>query len=59
LRPGQYAWVEGGALNALTVSREIRRLMLSSIEATWLSADRKKRLAADFERDPGWNEAGA
>jgi adenosine deaminase len=34
---------------------EIRRLMLSSIEATWLSADRKKRLAADFERDPSWN----
>ena len=38
---------------------EIRRLMLSSIEATWLSAERKKRLAADFQRDPSWNEAGA
>jgi hypothetical protein len=37
---------------------EIRRLMLSSIEATWLSAERKKRLAADFQRDPSWNEAG-
>ena len=38
---------------------EIRRLMLTSIEATWLSAERKRRLAADFERDPSWNEAGA
>ena len=38
---------------------EIRRLMLSSVEATWLSADRKKRLAADFQRDPSWNDAGA
>ncbi len=38
---------------------EIRQLMLSSIEATWLSPERKKRLAADFQRDPGWNEAGA
>ncbi len=37
---------------------EIRSLMLSSIEATWLSADRKKQLAADFQRDPSWNEAG-
>jgi adenosine deaminase len=36
---------------------EIRRLMLSSIEATWLSAERKKRLAADFQRDPSWNDA--
>jgi adenosine deaminase len=36
---------------------EIRRLMLASIEATWLSAARKKRLAADFQRDPVWNEA--
>ena len=38
---------------------EIRRLMLSSIEATWLGSERKKRLAADFQRDPSWNEAGA
>jgi adenosine deaminase len=38
---------------------EIRRLMLSSIEATWLSADRKKQLAADFQRDPSWSEAGS
>jgi adenosine deaminase len=38
---------------------EIRRLMLTSIEATWLSAERKKRLAADFQRDPSWNEAVA
>jgi adenosine deaminase len=37
---------------------EIRRLMLSSIEATWLSAERKKRLTADFQRDPTWNDAG-
>jgi adenosine deaminase len=38
---------------------EIRRLMLSSIEATWLSADRKKRLAEDFQRDPSWHDAVA
>jgi adenosine deaminase len=38
---------------------EIRRLMLTSIEATWLSGERKKRLAADFQRDPSWNEASA
>ena len=35
---------------------EIRRVILSSIEATWLSADRKKRLAADFQRDSSWSE---
>ena len=35
---------------------EIRSLMLSSIEATWLSSERKKGLAADFLRDPSWNE---
>jgi adenosine deaminase len=38
---------------------EIRRLVLSSVEATWLSAERKKRLAAEFQRDPGWNEPDA
>ena len=38
---------------------EIRRLMLSSVDATWLSADRKRRLAAEFQRDPSWNDAGA
>jgi adenosine deaminase len=38
---------------------EIRRLMFSSIDATWLSAEHKKRLAADFQRDPSWDEAGA
>jgi hypothetical protein len=32
--------------------------MLSSIEATSLSADRKKRLPADFQGDPSWNEPG-
>jgi adenosine deaminase len=37
---------------------EIRRLLLSSVEATWLSADRKKQMAADFQRDPSWREAG-
>ena len=37
---------------------EIRQLMLSSIEATWLSADRKKRMAAEFQRDPSWNLVG-
>ena len=36
---------------------EIRQLMLSSIESTWLNADRKKRLAEDFQRDPSWHEA--
>jgi adenosine deaminase len=34
---------------------EIRQLILSAIDATWLSAERKKRLAADFQRDPSWN----
>ena len=37
---------------------EIRQLMLTSIEATWLSAERKKRQAADFQRDPTWKQAG-
>jgi hypothetical protein len=31
--------------------------MLTSSEATWLSADRKKRLAEDFQRNPSWHEA--
>ncbi len=35
---------------------EIRRLILSSIEATWLSAEQKSRLANDFQRDPSWAE---
>jgi adenosine deaminase/aminodeoxyfutalosine deaminase len=35
---------------------EIRQLMLSSIEATWLTPDRKKRLVTDFQRDPSGNE---
>ena len=26
------------------------------IEATWLSGERKKRLAGDFQRDPSWGE---
>lgn len=38
---------------------EIRRLILSSVDATWLSADRKKRLSDDFQRDPSWHEAAA
>jgi adenosine deaminase len=38
---------------------EIRKLMLGAVEATWLSAERKKQLAAAFQRDPGWREAGA
>jgi adenosine deaminase len=38
---------------------EIRRLMLSSIDATWLSAERKKRMAAEFQRDPAWNDSAA
>ena len=37
---------------------EIRQVMLTSIEATWLSPERKKRLAADFQRDPSWTESG-
>jgi adenosine deaminase len=37
---------------------EIRRLLLSSIESTWLSAERKKQMAAEFQRDPSWREAG-
>jgi adenosine deaminase len=38
---------------------EIRQLLLASIEAPWLSADRKKRLADDFQRDPSWHEGVA
>ena len=38
---------------------EIRRLLLSSIESTWLSGERKTQLATEFQRDPSWNEAGA
>src|SRR5262249_34852933 len=34
---------------------EIRRLMLSAVESTWLPADRKESLAARFQNDPGWN----
>ena len=33
--------------------------MLSTIEATWLSGYRKKRLAAGFQRAPSWIEAEA
>jgi adenosine deaminase len=36
---------------------EIRRMLLSSIDATWLSAERKKGLAASFQRDPSWTDA--
>lgn len=36
---------------------EIRRVILSTIDATWLTDDRKKRLAADFQRDRSWREA--
>jgi len=33
---------------------EIRQLILSSVEATWLTVDRKKALAAEFQRTPSW-----
>lgn len=33
---------------------EIRRIILSSIDATWLNADRKKALTTEFQREPSW-----
>jgi len=35
---------------------EIRQLILSSVEATWLTVDRKKALAAEFQRTPSWQD---
>jgi adenosine deaminase len=38
-------------------SREnIKHLIVSSIESSWLPADRKTRLAETFRNEPGWNE---
>jgi adenosine deaminase len=34
--------------------REICRLILLGIESSWLPEDRKKRLAASFERESSW-----
>ena len=35
---------------------EIRRLIISSIESSWLTADRKAHLAESFRNEPSWNE---
>lgn len=35
---------------------EIKRLIVSSIESSWLTADRKARLAETFRSEPSWNE---
>jgi hypothetical protein len=34
----------------------VRRLILSSIESTWLPPERKARLSQAFRREPVWNE---
>jgi adenosine deaminase len=34
---------------------EIRRLIVSSVESTWLPADRKAGLLKDFRAEPAWN----
>lgn len=35
---------------------EICRLILSGIEASWLSDERKTSLAVEFRKDPTWRE---
>ena len=35
---------------------QTRQLILNGIEATWLPADRKRRMRQDFENDPVWLE---
>ena len=35
---------------------DVRRLIRSAIESTWLSAEDKTRLLNDFRRDKAWNE---
>jgi adenosine deaminase len=34
--------------------QEICQCILRGIEASWLSLERKRRLAENFERDPAW-----
>jgi adenosine deaminase len=36
---------------------EIRRLVLNGIEASWLPAEEKQRLAEAFQADPGWSDS--
>lgn len=36
--------------------QEIKRLILSSIDSSWLTADRKARLSDTFRSDASWNE---
>lgn len=35
---------------------EVREMILMGIDASWLSAARKRELAETFRRDPAWNE---
>jgi adenosine deaminase len=35
---------------------EICRLILSAIESSWSSDERRRSLAAEFRRDPAWRE---
>ena len=35
---------------------DIKRLIISTIESSWLTADRKARLAETFRSEPSWNE---
>lgn len=37
---------------------EIRRLILTAIEVSWLPPTRKTELAASFRADPAWNDEG-
>ena len=36
---------------------DIRRVIVSAIDSTWLPADGKARLSSDFREDPAWGEA--
>jgi adenosine deaminase len=36
--------------------QEIRRLILSAVDSSWLPADRKARVADSFRREASWNE---
>ena len=38
---------------------DIRALILSAIRASWLPEEKKRAMAAEFERDPGWEPEDA
>jgi adenosine deaminase len=37
---------------------ELKRVIMSAIESSWLTAERKASLAAAFRNDASWNETG-